>query len=94
MFFAWLALCALFYSVIGPPPTIGPLLVVVSRFLGNHSPTLPPPTLPACRDARVYGHTTTAMHEIEDNSSIEYNPLPSTNLTINLTAPTKASKQP
>ena len=27
-----------------------------------------------CRDARVYGHTTTAMHEIEYISPIEYTP--------------------
>ena len=29
-----------------------------------------------CRDARVYGHTTTIMHEIEYISPIEYIPLP------------------
>ena len=27
-----------------------------------------------CRDARVYGHTTTAMHDIEYLSPIEYTP--------------------
>ena len=29
-----------------------------------------------CRDARVYGHTTTALHEIEYISPIEYTPPP------------------
>ena len=29
-----------------------------------------------CRDARVYGHTTTAIHEIEYISPIEYTPPP------------------
>ena len=30
-----------------------------------------------CRDARVYGHTTTARHDIEYMPSIEYTPPPS-----------------
>ena len=36
-----------------------------------------------CRDARVYGHTTTAMHEIEYISPIEYTPPPAPLLSSN-----------
>ena len=49
------------------------LLLVVSGFCFSF---LPPPPPRHCRDARVYGHTTTATHEIEYLSPIEYTPPP------------------
>ena len=50
--------------------------------LSPSSPSSPPPSPPHprhapsrhCRGARVYGHTTTAIHEVEYISPIEYTP--------------------
>ena len=40
-----------------------------------------------CRDARVYGQTTTAMHEIEYISPVEYTPPPQKGSEKRLLAP-------
>ena len=53
-----------------PPPRHPPANVC----LVGENPTYAPSR--HCRDARVYGHTVTAMHEIEYISPIEYTPSP------------------